>query len=206
MDDLEAHDRIRRLSTWLDASPAEIVGLSILLLGGIVLTWWFTTNPGLPAAVVLPEPVQDATPAADVTVHVAGAVERPGVYALAPGARVAQALEAAGGALTDADLDAVNLARPVADGEQLRVPVRSTPAGDHAATTPPGAWSDGVLDLNRATAAELEELPGIGPVLAERILAWRDEHGPFPDAGALREVPGIGEATFQRLADVVTVR
>lgn len=150
-----------------------------------------------------------AGPAGDgqVVVHVAGRVAAPGLYRLPAGARLADAVEAAGGALPDAVLDAVNLARPLADGEQVYVP------GPDDAAAPPGAAEagsaaqrpDGTIDLNRATAADLEALPGIGPVLAARIVDHRERVGGFTSVGQLRDVPGIGEKTFQSLAPMVSV-
>ncbi|MDQ4129519.1 MAG: ComEA family DNA-binding protein, partial [Actinomycetota bacterium] len=126
------------------------------------------------------------------------------------GARVADALEAAGGAVPDAALDALNLARPLADGDQVLVPLpgATPPTVPAAAATTAGNGArrpDGRLDLNRASADELEELPGIGEVLAARIVSWREEHGPFTSVGQLRDVPGIGERTFQNLADLLSV-
>lgn len=135
--------------------------------------------------------VASATPsAAVVTVHVAGAVERPGLYDFAAGARAGDAVTAAGGASAAADLDRVNLARPLRDGEQLYVPF----AGQ----------DDGVINVNRATAAELEELPGVGPVLAERIVEYRDDHGPFLTLADLAQVPGVGSAVVDAARDVAT--
>jgi competence protein ComEA len=140
-------------------------------------------------------------------VHVTGAVALPGLLTLAPGARVGDAVAAAGGALPDAWLDRVNLARPVADGEQVHVPRVGEDAPPPAASGPTsqGILPDGRVDLNRATAEELATLPGIGPARAAAIIAAREEQ-PFDEPGDLRRVPGIGEATFQRLAPLVAVR
>lgn len=198
---------LRRAAAWLDASPSEVLGLVVLLAGSLALTavLWFRPAPAGERA-----SVPDVVPTghALVTVHVTGAVQRPGLVELPEGSRVADAVALAGGLSPDAAPAGLNLARPVADGEQIAVPVVPAP-GDTGASggTPPAASAfrpDGRLDLNLATADDLEKLPGIGPVLAERIIAWRDEHGPFHDAGQLREVPGIGERTFQNLADLVT--
>lgn len=153
------------------------------------------------------------TGADTVTLHVAGAVARPGLVEVAVGARVADALDAAGGLLLDAEVGTLNLARTVSDGERLDVPrigevvPRAGAVGqpDGSGGGPGAMRPDGTLDLNAATAADLEELPGVGPVLAERILAWRDSDGPFTEVGQLREVSGIGEKTFQRLAPLVGV-
>ncbi|WFR65964.1 ComEA family DNA-binding protein [Curtobacterium flaccumfaciens] len=154
-----------------------------------------------------------------VIVHVAGAVGRPGVVTLATGARVSDAIERAGGAGDDADLARLNLARVLEDGERLYVPkvgetdipaalgdvTVGAPArsGDHTdgATDATGA----VIDLNSADQAALETLPGIGPGLAGRILAWRDEHGRFSAVEDLLDVSGIGDGRFADLRDRVTV-
>lgn len=172
-----------------------------------------------------------ASAAPDVAVlYVVGAVEHAGVVRVAADARVTDALTAAGGAAADADLSRLNLARPVVDGERLYVPrigeaevPAELPAGGGAgagAGAGVGAGSGGsasagagggagaaaqVVDLNTADATALETLPGIGPALAERILAWRDEHGGFRSVEDLLEVSGIGEGRFAELQDRVTV-
>lgn len=135
----------------------------------------------------------------EVYVHVAGAVDRPGLYRLRSGARVVDAIAAAGGFVTGADPSGVNLARAVSDGEQLHVPRE----GETAAAAAPGG--DGPLDLNTADAAALEALPRIGPALAERIIAWREENGRFTSVDDLLAVPGIGEKLLDGLRDGVRV-
>lgn len=162
--------------------------------------------------VVAPSPSPSAS-AAVVLVHVAGAVASPGLVRLPAGARVADGIEAAGGPTDEAALVAVNLARPLVDGEQVHVPTvadvaagTAAPAAGAGPGRDPGRLPDGRLDLNLADAAQLEELPGVGPVLAGRIVAHRDEVGGFDEATALREVPGIGEATWAGLRELVGVR
>ncbi len=154
-------------------------------------------GPGQPAA---------ADPAGGhVIVHVAGAVAEPGLVTLTEGARIADAIEAAGGPTSEAVLGAVNLAAPARDGEQVYVPTEEDsppPSADGAGPRPEGS-ADAPIDLNRADAAALETLPGVGPVTAERILAWRTEHGPFASVADLLAVPGIGPATLARLEDRV---
>ena len=134
-----------------------------------------------------------------ITVHVSGAVQSPGVVRVAAGARVGEAIAAAGGAQPDADLGRVNLAAPLADGQQLSVPTVALTGGGGAVA------GDGRVRLNLADAAELETLPGVGPVLAERIVAYRAEHGPFAVVEDLLDVPGIGEAKLAALRDAVLV-
>lgn len=138
---------------------------------------------------------------AGLTAHVSGAVADPGLVRLATGARVADALAAAGGATARADLSAVNLAAPVRDGDQIIVPVSA--AGGDGAVPAPGP--DGKVRVNRATAAELEALPGVGPVLARRIVEYREAHGSFSEIEDLLDVPGIGEAKLATLRDAAIV-
>lgn len=140
-----------------------------------------------------------------VVVHVVGQVRTPGLVTLSSGARVADAVAAAGGALSSADLGAVNLARLVADGEQVRVPSpgETLPAALSGGSA--GGAVGGVVDLNTAGTDELESLPGIGPVLAERIVDWRTGHGRFASVDDLGEVSGIGEKLLAGLRGKVRV-
>ena len=154
-----------------------------------------------------------ATPPLPLVVHVVGAVARAGVVEVPAGARVADAVEAAGGLTAEAELTRLNLARPLADGEQVHVPrpgeemvVAAPPAPGVPGAAGGGTGATGqVLDLNAADQAGLETLPGIGPVLAERILQWRDAHGRFTAVDELGEVSGIGTALMERLRPLVTV-
>lgn len=174
-------------------------------------------------------PVVSPSPAApDLVVHVSGDVAHPGIVRLAPGSRVADAVAAAGGVTRRRAADSVNLARLVVDGEQIvvdadvpaasRPPSGGTPPGDGLGTAAssdrggtPGAALGGtvgaplVLDLNMADAAALESLPGVGPVLAGRIVQWRSDNGPFTSVDELGEVSGIGDATLARLRPLVRV-
>jgi competence protein ComEA len=136
-----------------------------------------------------------------VVVDVAGAVRRPGVYRLDPGARVHEAIEAAGGPLPRAVLDTLNRAAIVQDGQQVLV---EDAAGSTAAPTGAGDASTGPVNLNQADVDALDELPGIGQVTAERIVASRDEQGPFASIDDLDRVSGIGPATIESLRDVAT--
>jgi competence protein ComEA len=146
-----------------------------------------------------------------LVVHVVGQVKRPGVVLLRPGARVRDAVAKAGGALPGADLAAVNLARVVVDGEQVRVPRpgEAASAADAASSGADGAGAagsaGGLVNLNTASESALEELPGVGPVLAQRIIDWRTEHGRFTSVDELAEVSGIGEKMFAQLQGKVTV-
>jgi competence protein ComEA len=144
-----------------------------------------------------------ANPSPSVVVHVAGLVHRPGVVTLSPGARVGDAVAAAGGVIAPGDPGTVNLARPVLDGEQIVVRESGAPP-PAGGSSGPGATT-GPLDLNAADQQALEALPGVGPVLAGRIIEWRTKHGRFSSVDELREVAGIGDKVFAALADKVRV-
>jgi competence protein ComEA len=152
-----------------------------------------------------------ATPsgsAAVVVVHVAGKVRRPGLVRAKPGSRVADVLAMAGGALPGVDLTTLNLARPVTDGEQILVGVSGAPqptGTQLGSPTTPGTTTGEPLNLNTATLAQLDSLPGVGPVLAQRILDWRTEHGRFTSVDELQEVTGVGTKKFESLKPHVHV-
>jgi competence protein ComEA len=139
-----------------------------------------------------------------VVIDVAGAVRRPGLYRLREGSRIDDAIASAGGPTAKAQLDSVNLAAPVADGEQIVVPGRG-PGGVVAAASSSGASSSpsAPLDLNSATLEQLESLPGIGPVTAQKILDYRQQHGAFHSVAELQGVPGIGPAHMAQLKGLV---
>ena len=139
-------------------------------------------------------------------VHVAGAVRRPGVYRLSAGARVKQAVERAGGARPGADVNAINLAAKVADGQQVVVPRRAAaaataPAGASASAA--GAAPAAPVNLNTATLEQLDTLDGVGPATAQKIIDWRTEHGGFRSVDDLSQVPGIGPKRMETLRDKV---
>lgn len=139
---------------------------------------------------------------ARLTVHVAGAVVNPGVVTLDPGARVMDAVQQAGGPLPEADLDSLNLAQPVSDGQKITVPRKGEGVGvqDGAASR-----EGGRVNINTATKEELERLPGIGPTLAQRILDYREAHGGFRSVDELRKVSGIGPKKFEELKGLVEI-
>ncbi len=179
--------------------------LVVLAFCGALLVGRFRANAstpgGSPAASTPTTSAAAAPPAVSggaLLVHVVGAVRHPGVYELEVGARAKDAVAAAGGATRKAELDGLNLAAPVADGEQVVVPVRGgAPTG--AAT--PG--KPAIVRLNQADIAALDSLPGVGPATAQRIVAWRDEHGPFASVEGLLDVPGIGESKLAAMRDLI---
>lgn len=171
------------------------------------------------------EPIvlQPAPTKAPIAVHVVGAVPRPGLYELAEGARVQDAIDAAGGMLADASVDTLNLAALLKDGQQLVIPLQDgrevtkagdtvdLPSSDSESDIPPNATDEPfdntngeLLNLNTATLEELESLPGIGPTLAQRIIDYRDQNG-FYVIEDIMNVSGIGESTFEEIKDLITV-
>ncbi len=140
--------------------------------------------------------------AEELTVHVAGAVVHPGVVLLTPGDRVIDAITAVGGPLPEADLEGLNLAQPVQDGQKITV-LREGEQENQAA---PGVGEEGGrIDLNSAGLEELEKLPGIGPTLAERIIAYREKKGGFRSLEELKQVSGIGDKKFEEIRDLVEI-
>lgn len=215
--------------------PSQVAVLAVLVALGLAVTCWWVVRGGADEVVapVLPTPAADLVPltpaapsgvaatgppasaatsgpaasgpAGSVTVDVAGKVRRPGIAVLDAGSRVVDALKAAGGARPGVDLSGLNLARLLVDGEQILVGVPA-PVGLAASAAPSaGAPGGPLVNLNTASESELEALPEIGPVTAQAILAWRDEHGGFTAVDELLEVDGIGDATLGQIAPLVTV-
>jgi competence protein ComEA len=167
---------------------------------------------GAPGALVPVAPTGSGTPlavasgsAAAVTVDVAGRVRRPGVVTLPAGSRVIDALRRAGGPRGHVDLTGLNLARVLTDGEQILVGRAAVGVAASAAGTPGASPGGPLVNLNTATQDQLEQLPGVGPVTAQKILAWRAAHGAFSSVDELLEVDGIGEKTLADLAPYVTL-
>lgn len=186
----------------------EMIALAfvgVAIAGGAGL-WYVRSLPQPIETVALTRPVAGPSPTPELLfVHVAGWVRNPGVYELQAGARVIDAIGSAGGPREGADLNALNLAALVVDAQQVLVPRRATVAqggGVGQVTSPTGA---GQINLNVATAEDLETLPGIGEVLAQRILDHREKNGPFTSVDELLDVSGIGEARLEDIRDEVTV-
>ncbi len=215
VDDLPAMRRFNR---------RHLSVLAVLVALGLIGGGWSllrarpvaVASPGevLVSAPVVPSgrpPTATPSPATTIVVHVLGAVKRPGLVKLADRTRVQDAIDAAGGFTRGADPGELNLAQPLADGQQILIGSRNKPAGevrDGAAGAGPGAGgstSGAAVDLNRATEAQLEELPGVGPVMAGKIVAWRTEHSRFSRVEELQEVDGVGPKTYAQIAPHVRV-
>lgn len=193
---------------------AVLAAVGILVGGGAVL--WYVRSLPRPVTVraLRPEPTPSPSPTT-IFVHVAGWVRRPGVYEFREGDRVIDAIRAAGGPRRGAELDALNLAALLADAQQVLVPRRVAPGGSIGGAGPGGAGvpsgpgsspgTQALINVNTATADELEALPGIGEVLAARIVQHRERNGPFTSVDALLEVSGIGEQRLADIRDLVTV-
>lgn len=212
------------LARRLALGPAQLTVVALVVAAGLALTcWWLLrSGPGGLEPVPAPEPGGMVTPAelvpsptgatgdahgsGTVVVDVAGRVRRPGIAVLDAGSRVVDALEAAGGARPGVDLGALNLARVLVDGEQILVGV-SAPGGVAATVSPPpgGVPAGALVNLNTADQTQLEALPEVGPVTAQAIIGWRDAHGGFTAVDQLLDVDGIGEATLNQIAPLVTV-
>jgi competence protein ComEA len=194
-------------------SRGELVGLVALLavtLGGAGL-WYVRSLPRPVEVAAAPSGGTASAPASAspspevvVLVDVAGWVHRPGVYEFTEGARVIDAIDAAGGARSGALLEALNLAAPLTDGTQILVP-REGQEGVAPAPVTGGAVAGGLVNVNSAIATELEELPGIGEVIAQRIIDYRTENGPFATVDELVDVSGIGDAILESIRELVTV-
>jgi competence protein ComEA len=173
------------------------LAVAVLVLGARFVLPAGTSSPPVPPP--LAAPVAQARP--PVVVDVVGAVRRPGLYRLARGGRIADAVARAGGATRRADLAQVNLAAPLADGEQVVVPVRVAAAPGAAAAAP--SAPAGPVHLSTATLEQLDALPGIGPVTAQKILDYRTKHGAFGSVDELDAIPGIGPARLDQLKGLV---
>ena len=196
--------------------------VSTLLILGLITAGWLllrarpvaVASPGDVVTVTTSGPTMaSATPspkgAAKIVVHIFGAVRHPGLVRLPESSRVQDAIDASGGLTRRADPGELNLAQPLSDGQQVVIGTRSEPAGevrDQAGSgTATGPSATGALDLNRANQSQLEELPGVGPVTAQAILTWRQQHGRFSRIEELQEVDGIGPKTYAQIAPHVRV-
>jgi competence protein ComEA len=183
----------------LPLAPRRVVAGALLLAVVLFLGGRHLLRAGASAQTssVAAVPIQ-ADRGPELVVHVVGAVRRPGLYRFPARSRVADAVARAGGAKPRADLTLVNLAAPLADGTQVVVPLKASTAGPGAATATAPA---GPVHLNSATLEQLDSLPGVGPVTAQKILDYRQEHGAFSSIDELDAIPGIGPARIEQLRD-----
>ena len=229
MENIDFQKLLRRLRQWVAfIGPQRIVAgcCTAVLLGGIA---WFVLMPSpVPIDAYVPRVTTvsaTSTPVspAIITVHVAGAVKSPGVYRLPSSARVVDAVASAGGALRSADLESINLAQTITDTEQIYIPIKkvsrpritTAPRLRPQRTTPTtapttnggsaGTQPTRLINLNTATASELDSLTGVGPSTAKAIIAYRTKKGSFSKVEDLLNVPGIGPAKLAALRDQVTV-
>lgn len=188
-----------------------LVGLAVAvlvsLLGGGGATREVVPASPIPSGSADPAGTTDVSGAGStiIFVHLLGAVAAPGLYELRQGDRAVDAVAAAGGFTPDADQAGVNLARPLVDGEQIRVPVVGETPVAGTSQTGSSPTPGGKVNLNTADTAALDTLPGVGPATAQRILDWREENGRFTAIEDLMSVSGIGDKTFADLKDLVTV-
>lgn len=182
---------------------ALVLAVAASLAGAAFLTWRATAGGGAPIELVLPTPAPPPL-TAEIKVYVTGAVVMPGVYSLREGARLHELVEAASGARSDADLDAINLAARVQDEDHWRIPARGEAPPDQS--TASQAAFQGRIDLNSATVEQLRALPNIGEVRAQAIVTFRETSGPFAAVDDLLMVSGIGPETLAALRDLVEAR
>ena len=184
---------------------------TIAVAASVLLVWWLlsgrpeTSEPAAPLAFAESTAPAGAAkaPAAELIIDVVGKVRKPGIVTVPKGSRVYQAIEAAGGLKGRVDTATLNMARVLTDGEQILVGIE--PVGAAAAEGPPGTPAGAKVNLNTATAEQLDTLPGVGPVTAQAILDWRQENGRFGSVEDLLDVKGIGDATLAELRDHVSV-
>ena len=188
--------------------------------------WWLVRVPPAPVESAISftstsvsegtvQSVGQVQSALQIVVHVAGEVRRPGVYVLPPGSRIIDAVNAAGGTTARADVEVINLATPLIDSSQVYVPAKGSvrqqsfarpqPGMNVGASTDSQQASSGLVNINRATAAELEKLPGVGPSTAQAIIDYRNSHGPFASPEDLLNVKGIGPSKFAAMQPLVGV-
>ena len=182
-----------------------------LIVGGVI--GYFIPRPQSNAPIIVSTPSPTLTPPpsptlAPIRIHVSGAVRQPAVYELPPGSIVQDAVDAAGGPALDADLGHINLALELQDQQQVYVPCQgetNPPPPASGGETGGGRSAGALVNINTATTAELETLPRIGPVTAQRIVEYREANGPFETIEDIQNVPGIGPATFEGMKEMITV-
>ena len=202
------------MGEWLERYRVYIVFALALVIAAGGVAFWVNRPQAVPIIISTPVPTSTPTPAitpspAPLRVYVTGAVLKPDVYTLPPNSIVKDAIAAAGGATSDADLDRINLAMQLADQAHIYVPCKgevNPPITPPVARPSPGSsGGGGLVNINAATVEELDTLPGIGPAIAQRIVDYRNDNGPFATIEDLMNVRGIGETTFADLKNRITV-
>jgi competence protein ComEA len=186
------------MKQWLEQyRTVFLIGIGIVIAAGVVTfaVRWQTPEP---ITIIPPPPTGTPGP---IRVYITGAVVNPDVYTFPATAILKDGLSAAGGTVQDADLSQTNLAKLLHDGEQIYIPH----VGELGLAQGGAGIPVGLININIATQAQLESLPGIGPSLAQKIIDYRDKHGPFPNIEALQNVSGIGPAKFDGLKEFITV-
>jgi competence protein ComEA len=197
----------------------QIAYMLVGVLAGFILAGAIFIVISMPSG--KPIALEPSPTKAPIEVHVVGAVVRPGLYSLPEGSRIQDAIDAAGGLLSQTDANSINLAAKVEDGQQLQIgsgaglavpapggtPKPGSPFTVIATSTPQGGSnpSGDLIDINTASLAELQSLPGIGPTTAQNIINYRNQHGPFQQIEDIMNVPGIGPTTFDAIQDLITV-
>jgi len=191
------------MNDWLEGHRTLVLSIiSLLIVAGLAAVWLRWKEP---APITILPPAPTATPG-PIRVYVSGAVTSPDVYSIPPGSIMRDALNAAGGASGEADLNQVNLAQVLRDGDHVYVPkIGEVPTPALVGVDSTEAALSGLLNINTATAEQLEALPGIGPAIAKRIVDYRDAHGPFANIEAIQNVSGIGPTIFGQIKDLITV-
>ena len=229
MENIDFQKLLRRLRQWLAfIGPRRLVTGSFTAIVLIGIGWFVLKPSPVPIEAYVPRVTVESSISSSfvpsqITVHVAGAVKAPGVYRLLPSARVVDAIASAGGALRSADLESINLAQTISDTEQVYVPIQkvsrprvtTAPRLRPQRTTPTtlpttdggsaGSLTTRLINLNTATASELDSLTGVGPSTAKAIISYRTKKGSFTKVEDLLNVPGIGPAKLAALRDQVTV-
>ena len=182
---------------------ALLTALGAVLVALAAARFLLPPSPAPAPAAPLPPPSAAPGPAPALVVHVVGAVRQPGLYRLAPGKRIFDAVTRAGGLTPRADAAQINLAAPLADGEQVVVPARTASAGARGSPSGGAPGTAGPVHLNTASVEELDALPGVGPVTAQKIVDYRTAHGAFTSVDELDAIPGIGPARLGDLRELV---
>ena len=196
------------MNDWLEQHRTMILAIvGLLIAAGIGL---FALRWQQPESIIIEPPAPTATPG-PIRVYISGAVASPDVYTVPPGAILRDLLNAAGGTAADADLNALNLAAVLRDGDHIHVPrIGESPTSAPVSQNGSGAGASlplpgGLININTASQAELESLPGIGPAIAGRIITYREANGPFASIEAVQDVSGIGPAIFDQIKALITV-